>query len=80
MNWCSIKHKWEYKKEDIIYKRINTEYFSFPLKTEVPIPTKVRLCTRCYKKQRTGIRGYYWIDWYLTPEEERDIKLNKILI
>jgi hypothetical protein len=77
MNWCSIKHKWERKKEDIIYKRIDAGYFSFPLKTEVPIPTEVRLCKRCHKKQRMGIRGY-WIDWDLTKEEEREIKLKEI--
>ena len=77
MNWCSIKHKWEYKKEDIIYKRIDTGYFSFPLKTEVPISTEVRLCKRCHKKERMGIRGY-WIEWDLTKEEEREIRLKEI--
>jgi hypothetical protein len=77
MNWCSIKHKWEYKKEDIIYKRIDTGYFSFPLKTEVPISTEVRICKRCHKKERMGIRGY-WIEWDLTKEEEREIRLKEL--
>lgn len=78
MNWCSIKHKWEYKKEDISYERINTGYSSLKLNQPVTIPTEVRLCKRCNKKQMMAIRGY-WIDWDLTPEEIRNIKLNKIL-
>ncbi len=73
MNWCSIKHKWQYKKEDIIYERIDTG--SFSLKAEVPILTEVRLCKRCHKKQRMGIRGY-WIEWDLTKDEWREIKLK----
>ncbi len=76
MSWCLIKHKWEYKKEDIIYKRIDTGYSSFPL-NEIPISTKVRLCKRCHKKQRMGIRGY-WIEWDLTKEEEREIRLKEL--
>jgi hypothetical protein len=71
VNWCVIKHKWEYKTEDI-------DFFSniTRLKTNVTIPTKVRLCTRCYKKQRS--RGIDWVDWELTIEEERDMKLKSI--
>ena len=80
MNWCSIKHKWEYKKEDISYERINTRYSSIKLNHSVSMPTKVRLCKRCNKKQIMSIRGNYWNDWDLTTEEIRDIKLNKILI
>ncbi len=77
MNWCLIKHKWEKKKEDIFYKRIDNGYFYYKLKTEVPISTEVRLCKRCHKKQRMGIRGY-WIDCDLTKEEEREIKLKEL--
>ena len=66
MNWCLIKHKWEYKTEDI-------SFFN-----NITMPTKVRLCTRCYKKQRS--LGLDWVDWKLTLEEERDIKLKRILI
>lgn len=68
MNWCSIKHKWEYKTEDI-------SFFS-RLKANVTIPTKVRLCNRCHKKQRSV--GIDWVDWELTLEEEREIKLREI--
>lgn len=71
MNWCLIKHKWEYKKEDIFYERISIGG-SFLTKG-----VTVRLCKRCHKKQRMGIRGY-WIDWGLTKEEEREIKLKEI--
>lgn len=70
MNWCSIKHKWEYKKEEIFYERIF-------LKKSATVSTEVRLCKRCHKKQRMGISGY-WIDWELTKEEQREIILNKI--
>ena len=73
MNWCSIKHKWQYKKEDIFYERIDSG--SFQLKAEVPISTEVRLCKRCHKKQRMGVRGY-WIEWDLTKDECREIKLK----
>ena len=76
MNWCSIKHKWEYKKEDIIYERIGTGY-SFIKVNNIPISTEVRICKRCHKKQRMGIRGY-WIEWDLTKEEEREIRLKEI--
>ena len=63
MNWCLIKHKWEYNITR--------------LKTNVDMPTKVRLCNRCYKKQRSV--GIDWVDWELTLEEERDLKLKQIL-
>ena len=75
MNWCSIKHKWEYKKEDIFYERISIGG-SFLTKGAI-LSTEVRLCKRCHKKQRMGISGY-WIDWDLTKEEEREIKLKEI--
>ena len=85
MNWCSIKHNWKYKKEDVSYERIGSlipskiiGHSSLKLNQPVTIPTEVRLCKRCNKKQMMTIRGY-WIDWDLTPEEIRNIKLNKIL-
>ena len=77
MNWCSIKHKWQRKKEDIFYERIRTGYSFVKLDKVISVPTEVRLCKRCHKKQRMGIRGY-WIDWDLTKEEEREIKLKEI--
>ncbi len=70
MSWkCLIKHKWEYKIEDI-------NFFHGITGLKVNIPTKVRLCQRCHKKQRS--RGIDWIDWELTSEEERDIKLKEL--
>ncbi len=69
MNWCVIKHKWVYKNEDI-------NFFHGIRDIEVNIPTKIRLCSRCHKKQRS--RGIDWIDWELTLEELRDIKLKKL--
>ncbi len=76
MNWCSIKHKWEYKKEDIIYERIGAGYSLIKV-NNIPISTEVRICKRCHKKQRMGIRGY-WIEWDLTKEEEREIRLKEL--
>jgi hypothetical protein len=69
MNWCFIKHSWEYKEEMITYSNTNK------LKS-VTMPTKVRLCNRCYKKQRS--KGIDWVDWELTLEEERDLKLKEL--
>jgi hypothetical protein len=77
MNWCSIKHKWEYKKEPITYSRIISRYSSAKLNKDVIVPTEVRLCKRCHKKQKLGMTGY-WVDWDLTLEEEREIKLKEI--
>lgn len=79
MNWCLIKHKWEYKTENVRYSLF------YPLSTgvcgskfdNVIMSTKVRLCKRCHKKQRS--KGIDWVDWSLTKEEERDIKLKDIL-
>jgi hypothetical protein len=69
MNWCVIKHKWKYKTEDI-------NFFHGITGLKVNIPTKVRLCERCHKKQRS--RGIHWIDWELTSEEEREKKLKEL--
>ena len=71
MNWCFIKHNWEYKEELINYFNHNNK-----LKSVLNIPTKVRLCNKCYKKQRS--KGIDWVDWELTLEEERDLKLKEL--
>ena len=70
MNWCFIKHNWEYKEELINYFNSNNKLKS------VTMPTKVRLCNKCYKKQRS--KGIDWVDWELTLEEERDLKLKEL--
>lgn len=74
MNWrCLIGHNWEYKSEEITFVRRKS---GSHLQDTVIVPTKVRLCQRCYKKQRT--KGIDWVDWELTKEEERDFKLKSI--
>jgi hypothetical protein len=75
MNWCVIKHKWVYKTEDIV---ISSPYIFFNGVSglEVNIPTKIRLCSRCHKKQRS--RGIDWVDWELSLEEEREKKLKEL--
>ena len=95
MNWCIIKHKWEYKIEDITFSNFRELNLDGTQK-EVTISNQVRLCKRCHKKQRS--RGIDWVEWELTLEEEkqkvcsewgqhipsllqemRDKKLNQIL-
>jgi len=74
MSWrCLIGHNWLYKIEDITFTRRKS---GSHLQDKVVVPTKVRLCQRCYKKQRT--KGIDWVDWELTKEEERDNKLKKL--
>ena len=46
MNWCFIKHSWEYKEEMITYSSNTNKLKS------VTMPTKVRLCNKCYKRDR----------------------------
>jgi hypothetical protein len=62
MSWlCFIKHKWNYKFEDITFTRRKS---------------KVRLCERCYKKQRFKVVD--WVDCELKKQEQRDNKLKSI--
>jgi hypothetical protein len=69
MNWCVIKHKWVYKNEDI-------NFFHGISGLEVNIPTNVRLCSRCHKKQRS--KGIDWVDWELSLDEWREKKLKEL--
>ena len=69
MNWCIIKHKWVYKIEDI-------NFFHGISGLEVNIPTNVRLCSRCHKKQRS--KGIDWVDWELSLDEWREKKLKEL--
>jgi hypothetical protein len=75
MNWCFIKHSWEYKEEMITYRMQSIGIYTNKLKS-ITMPTKVRLCNKCYKKQRT--KGIDWVDWELTLDEERDLKLKEL--
>ena len=82
MSWCVIKHKWVYKNEDInlSYNLPNHGLRRFELLT-----TKVRLCSRCHKKQRQIIlrtsmssEVIDWVDYELSLEEQREIKLKEL--
>jgi len=74
MNWCRIiGHKWQYKTEDIVYQ--SAVLSSIP--KEVEVPTKVRLCNRCHKKQMINSFGA-WVGWSLTLDEVRHIKLKNL--
>ena len=69
---CLLGHKWEYYMEEITYR---SSAHVYPPK-EITLPTKVRCCSRCYKKQKCNIGE--WTSWYLTKQEERDKKLKEI--
>lgn len=67
---CFFRHNWKYSVEDITYTRIGDS------NDKMIIPTQVRLCSKCYKKQRS--KGIDWTDWELSVQEERDKKLREI--
>lgn len=83
MSWlCNIKHKWIYNIEDIvILQGVYT-----PL--QVKMPTNVRFCVRCHKKQKSrwtavnsikDLSNKDWMDWdYLNTSESRDKKLKEL--
>ncbi len=82
MSWlCLIKHKWNYKVEDItLLQGVYTKYV-------VTKPTDVRFCERCHKKQKSrwtslnsikNLRNSDWIDSGLNKSESRDKKLKEL--
>lgn len=74
---CLIRHNWEYFDEDIEFVRVGG-LSRLKLNGDiVTIPSEVRLCKRCYKKQFKRVTD--WIDYNnLTKEQERDKKLTNI--
>ena len=71
---CLITHKWEYNVENITFVRRKS---GSHLRDTAVYPTEVRLCLRCNKKQRKRVTD--WNDTYLTVEDEREIKLRKLI-
>lgn len=78
---CLIGHRWIYSVEDITYKRMFSVSNTNAL-DELVLPTQVRCCNRCYKKQRLSSIpsvGSDWQDWQsLSIQEGRDKKLNEL--
>jgi hypothetical protein len=71
MSWlCKIRHKWEYSTEKVNIGKKGSN---------VHITLNVRMCKRCYKKQRQELVGELWFDAPLSKEEIREIKLNQLL-
>jgi len=70
---CKIRHKWKYSTEnwDIDTKPGN-------LKLHRTMSFKVRVCQRCYQKQRQELNGEIWFDVSLSKEEIREIKLKRL--
>lgn len=66
---CKIRHKWEY----------SIERWNIGKKSSSPhITLNVRICNRCYLKQRQELNGFNWFDVDLNKHEIRDIKLIKL--
>lgn len=74
---CVFKHKWKYFEEDIEFVRVGgLSNLKFG-KDRFTIPSEVRLCERCYKKQFK--RAADWVNYNnLTKEQLRDKKLTKM--
>ena len=89
INWCLIKHKWEYSQSESA-THYNTQIIKdFPFnRTYSQFTLHTRQCQRCYKKQKATIGwGSYnwhigkdctWKDVELNKAEKRQIKLNKL--
>lgn len=90
MNWCKIiGHKWNYyvEKHEIEYSYIHNSSLQFYSSSLQPpcnsiVKFDVRLCKRCFKKQRAKLgSGVYnfklgkycnWREIKLTKSEERE--------
>jgi hypothetical protein len=75
MSWkCLVKHKWNYFEEDIEFIRVGGMKLG---RDKITIPSEVRLCSRCHKKQFKRVTD--WVNYYyLTVEQERNKKLTNI--
>ncbi len=73
---CKIRHNWKFSTEKwSIGKR------GRPARepgTDNHITLNVRICKRCYLKQRQELNGEIWFDVALSKEEIREIKLKEL--
>jgi len=75
MNWkCLFKHDWKYSNE----KHLVSMKGSYVHRMEIVV--NVRICDKCYKKQRRSQmpNKSNWIDLSLTKAEKRDMKLKQL--
>jgi hypothetical protein len=75
MNWgCLLGHNWKYSNE----KHLVSLHGSRTRTMEVV--ATVRICDKCYKKQRKSQMPYKlnWIDLNLTKAEKREMKLKQL--
>lgn len=74
---CLFGHKWEYLQEDIEFVRVGgLSNLKFGRDSFI-IPSDVRLCKRCYKKQFKRVSD--WINYNnLTKDQLREKKLTNI--
>jgi hypothetical protein len=70
MSWlCKIRHNWSYSTEKINIGKLGSD---------AHITLNMRLCKRCYKKQRQELNGEIWFDVSLNKEEIREIRLKEL--
>jgi hypothetical protein len=66
---CKIRHNWKFSTEKIdIGKKGSGNH----------ITLNVRVCKRCYLKQRQELNGEIWFDVALSKAEIREIKLKEL--
>ena len=66
---CNIRHSWRFSTEKINIGKSGSGCH---------ITLNVRLCKRCYFKQRQELHGEIWFDVALNKEEIREIKLKQL--
>lgn len=97
---CFFGHKWEYSEEKLRYSDLSDlpVDIQFIVRQVGPVHNpkdcffnvKVKLCSRCYKKQRENLLGrqfpekngitdgHLWMDFGLSPNEIRDKRLSDL--
>ena len=66
---CKIRHRWSYSTEKWNIGKPGSG---------AHITLNVRVCKRCYLKQRQELNSELWFDVALNKEELREIKLKKL--
>lgn len=80
---CIFRHKWEYSICERVVNYNMPTINKLPKNLSVKISDKVRICKRCYKKQRklgfkNDSENNHWVNDYLTKDELRDKKLKEL--
>lgn len=80
-----FRHDWKYSREKIEYEVITSlptgitvNVQQNPSYPKLMIDTNIRICNRCYKKQKVSKQGTAWTDYKLTEQQLRDKKLKDL--